>query len=454
MKFFWTTKTMKPLYSLLKRYDNSLKNLEETINTCSCRHIKIGDQIQELLLEKILEVVIIRDALQKELEITEASPGNLLQVSKLDRKLSANLSKLAKNKYITWSVRRYLLTQLEAIRNVSNPAAKSWWWFLNIPVHGWDRWDFTWNTLTFIWLVSIFSLFTDIASRFLTGGAGLGIEGSFAVICQSILVLASGGSLTTTGQKVVENTLKKWKIPKNWWQETKFVAASLLLVFFILFRSYLPEIAHVYNNEGRKDYENGHLDSAESKYKRAIELTPDYEVAHYNLGELYEDLQDFKQAQQHYNLSVQIGFPPAINNLARLYILSEKVPVRNAVNLLKKGISQLENELQFSEIQGKEQIQYSLFKNLGWARLKQERYQEAKDALKIAINIEPKNASAYCLLSQVLEKLDSKQKDLEDLKEVLFNCINSQTNPNNPEEDEWVYQAQQNMDALTSNSSN
>ena len=98
----------------------------------------------------------------------------------------------------------------------------------------------------------------------------------------------------------------------------------------------------------------------------------------------------------------------------------------------------------FSSIKGKEQIQYSLLKNLGWARLKQGRYEEAKDALEAAttIDLSQKPASAYCLLAQALEELDNNK---ESLKEALFNCENHSPNPNNPEEEEWVYQAQQKL---------
>jgi TolA-binding protein len=67
-----------------------------------------------------------------------------------------------------------------------------------------------------------------------------------------------------------------------------------------------------YNNSGFQDYLNGRLDSAEKKYKRAIELYPDYTEAHYNLGLLYEDLQNLERARTEYGLAVQSGFPRRI----------------------------------------------------------------------------------------------------------------------------------------------
>ncbi len=441
--FLSTTKLKSQLDSLLERYHNDLKSLEETIK-------KSSSVQREQLVQKILAVLITRDALQKQLEEVEASAKILLRLSELDSSLRKQITLLSKK--VNPKVRRYILTQLEDIRKVSNPSSELWWWFPKIPVHSWDRFDLAWDILTLIWLTSIFSLFKDIASRFLSGGVGLGIFGSFAVIFQSILALASGGALTQTGQKLVESTLKHWGVPRDWWQETKFGAASLLLLIFIGFRLSLPQIAIKYNNSGLQDYHEGQLDSAESKYKRAIKLKPNYTQAHYGLGLLYEDLQDFKQAQTQYSLAIQSGFPPANNNLARLYILSKidhPKPYPAAVNLLLKGIYQLENEQKFRQIKGKKQIQYDLLKNLGWARLKQERYEEAKDAFEAAITIEniPKKAAAYCLLSQALEKLDNKQ---ETWQKALVNCLQYPISPNNPEEDEWVYQAQQKIKTLKS----
>jgi tetratricopeptide (TPR) repeat protein len=68
------------------------------------------------------------------------------------------------------------------------------------------------------------------------------------------------------------------------------------------------------------------------------------------------------------------------------------------VNLLSKGIANLEaNE----QIQPKEGIRYSLYKNEGWARFKQGRYEEAKAYLEVALaqaEVEPKRLLIVCWL--------------------------------------------------------
>jgi uncharacterized protein HemY len=57
-------------------------------------------------------------------------------------------------------------------------------------------------------------------------------------------------------------------------------------------------------------------------------------------------------------------------------------------------------------------VRYSLFKNLGWVRLEQKRYEEAEGWLKGAIGLsqQPKAvkvvnpSSVHCLLAKVLER--------------------------------------------------
>ena len=331
---------------------------------------------------------------------------------------------------------------MAAVRELRHPTERAWWWFQPLPIHGWNRFDPAWKLLTLTWLTATFSLLTDISSRFLSGGPGT--LGAFVVIFQSLIALAGSGTLTKSGQATVEKTLKRWKIPRHWWQEVKFGGASLLLLFFVGFRLALPRIAIEYNNSGFQDYDSGRLDSAESKYERALKLNPDYTEAHYNLGLLYEDLQDLGRARTQYSFAVQSRFAPAHNNLARLEILAENEAA--AVNLLQKGIGILEADDQFFE--GKEQVRYSLYKNLGWARLQQQRYPDAQFWLERAISVqalEPQ-AAAHCLLAQALDAQDRKQPALDAWK----HCNTYARNPNAPEEDAWIETAKQRLEAAGS----
>ncbi len=403
---------------------------------------------EQFLVKKVLEVLVARDALQKQLENTETPAESLVKVSKLDRDLRKQFEAFSRK--ICQDKRRKILTQLEDLQNVCEPQKKAWWWFPKIYIRWWERFDLAWDTLAFLWLVATFSLLTDISSRFLSGGADL--FGFSAVIFQSALALASGGTLTTTGQAVVENTLKRWKIPRHLWEEAKFIAASLLLLIFVSLRLSLPKIALVYSNFGLRDYQAGRLTSAQSNYKRALALNPNDGRTHFYLGSLYEEFQDFKSARTEYQIAIKSRFDAAYNNLARLHILDKNY--NDAAYLLRllevnPSIKLADNKI----------VHYTLHKNMGWVRLEQGLQTqdktsvdvflaEAKANLETAIDLARENqlsqkqqASAHCLLAQVLEAQgdDSKQVQKEWEYCLDYNPVRT------PEEDAWKIKAQQRL---------
>ncbi|NER85165.1 MAG: hypothetical protein F6K42_37815, partial [Leptolyngbya sp. SIO1D8] len=93
--------------------------------------------------------------------------------------------------------------------------------------------------------------------------------------------------------------------------------------------------------------------------------------------------------------------------------------------------------------------QYNLYKNLGWARLLQERYEEAAFPLQAAIGVTqrpeavaeiPNPASAYCLLAQVQERQGEQMAALES----WANCYRLGKSTH-PDEDIWGFQACQQL---------
>ncbi|NEO90821.1 MAG: tetratricopeptide repeat protein [Moorea sp. SIO3G5] len=201
-------------------------------------------------------------------------------------------------------------------------------------------------------------------------------------------------------------------------------------------------LSNLYNDQGYKNHNQGKLGIAEENYKRAIELNPDNVDAHYNLGNLYEDLQQFDKARTEYLLAVKGDMPEAYNNLARLLIKKKEYP--QAVALLKRGILQASKQDSFPE------VKYNLFKNLGWARFHQgpDRDTEAEQALNTAIGIASNpdvakylsnRGSAHCLLAQVLQR----QKNPEAIQQWQQCCQLGSTL--NPDEDTWLNLAHKNL---------
>ncbi|MEQ9372089.1 MAG: serine/threonine-protein kinase [Coleofasciculus chthonoplastes F3-SA18-01] len=160
---------------------------------------------------------------------------------------------------------------------------------------------------------------------------------------------------------------------------------------------------------------------AKEQFNQALNLQPNAETRatiHYNLGILYEDDENFEQALAEYKRAMQdngyVGID-ATNNFARLQIWQQ----RNydvAVNLLVKALQRTET-IDLDEAE-KNSLQSVLYKNLGWARLEQNRDQDAENYLQKAIKLDNKQAAPHCLLAQVW------QNQVDNTKALIYwkNC--------------------------------
>ena len=368
--------------------------------------------------EQVLAVLKARDEVQAAL-VDKAGdrPENLIRVIELDRRLKRQSARVAQ------------AVKLADWRASLQPSDKAWWWFIEAPPGRWDRFDWLWTALTILCLTVSLGLVADITSRFLSGGPDT--WAALTLVGQSVLtLLAAGGALTLAGQEAIKRMLVSLKIPTCFWHEVKLGLPVLLLAGLVRLRLSLPDIAIWYNDQGLQNYQAGQLTSAQFDYQRAIKLNPDYLQAHYNLGVLYEDLQQIDKARTEYLAAVQGGLDAAHNNLARLNILAENYSA--AVPLLKKGLSLTKDD----------EVRYDLHKNLGWVRLQQERYEEAIIELQAAIALSGDKAPAHCLLAQVLEKQD----DSAGAQREWESCL-SLADPLRPDEDTWIGMARQRLTA-------
>ena len=414
--------------------------------------------------QQALEILCARDALNNALTQEPFIAAELLEcIHELDAQLQQHKQRIDQ------------ALELSSYRHSLPAKPKGWWWYLDQqrPPHRLDRYDWVFKGLTFGgWSVSL-ALLVNIASRFLSGGPD--VVGTFAIIVPSLITLLKAKSdLTEEEQKDNDfsEALKKgfeallitWKVPKFLHAETKFCSTMALLLGLLGFWYNLPTISAIYNQRGFDHYKAGELSSAEADYQRAIALDPDNANAHYNLAVVYEHWLQLKKSKQEYQLAGSGNIPRAYNNLARLYIREGDYP--EAVNLLVEGLKLTTEQSVYPE------DQYNLYKNLGWARFKQNRDDEAKIALEKAIKIAknpdvakylPNRASASCILAQVLERQKKPEAAKESLKQ-WENCRNliignpSISKPNQwldlandlgignpwiPEEDTWLHLANQ-----------
>ena len=382
-------------------------------------------------IEQVLAVLNARDAVQKALKQEKSIPNSRLQkVIELDEYLRNNAEG------ITRAINGKTANKLQSWRESIQPSAEAWWWNLDdIAPHPWDRWDWLWISLSIAGWTANISLLVNIATRFL--GAGVGLLGAAAVTLPSILALLQAGSqFTKTGQEGLDKLLDK-KIPQQYHQEVKLASTLVMSGALVMFWLSLPSISDWYNRNGLKNYDDKNLGTAEQDYLKAISLNSDNIEAHYNLGNLYEDWQDLEKAKKEYQIAISGDLPSAYNNLARLYLQEKKYP--QAASLLAQGLSLAHKK------NSEPEIKYSLFKNLGWVRFKQDRNAEAQFALQAAVSIlnEKDNikyisnpAAAYCLLAQVLEKQKNpaitEWRKCAELGSTL-----------NPDEDSWLHTAQE-----------
>jgi tetratricopeptide (TPR) repeat protein len=423
---------------------------QSTLSQLATRYHELTQILQNnkdvLPLEQVLDCLVSRDRITYVL-IREGPPEAELVhlITTGDQRLKELAGSLSQIK------------EIEVWRDSLKPPSEAWWWHLSppIPLPGFfDRFGWLWSSLALTCLILAVSLALDISSRFLSGGPDT--WGAFVIIAQAALTLLTTRSvLTNAGQEAAKRMLSSLKFPRRFWEEAGATVALLLLGALLIFRLSLPQIAMLYNNSGLASYCAGQLSSAQHAYERALKLNPDYVEAHYNLGLLYEDLQDFDQTRAHYQIAVQGGLDLAYDRLAHLYILDKEYAA--AVSFLLAGRQQVEqarvksqpvrcrlasaltNQDPVKET-SVEAVKYNLLKNLGWARLGQERYDEAISYLQEAISLAGDQAPAYCLRAQALEG----QGDQAGAQVDWENCL-KYASSSNADEDTWIGLARQRL---------
>jgi tetratricopeptide (TPR) repeat protein len=396
-----------------------------------------GKKGKKITSSQVLEILVERDSVERAIA-DDGSRMTLIRVQRLldlDERLRKSAGRLV------WMVGE---RQIERWRSSLQPEEKAWWWWLDRVVveHPLNRLDGGWRLLMVAGWTANITLMVNLAARFLSGGVGLAEVAAIAV--PSVLgVLQVGSEFTKSGKEEFDRFLGVIRVPQQWQEEIKLVITLGILVGLCGLWLQLPEFSKIQSREGLKSYQGGELGDAEQIFQKAISLDSDNADAHYNLGNLKEDLQQFDVAKKEYLIAIAGNFPDAYNNLARLYLKEKKYP--EAAALLRQGIDLLK-ERQDRQEKIDLKVQYDLHKNLGWVRLEQKRYDEAEDFLMTAValgsspeareSVNP--SSAHCLLAQVLER----QK--QPAREQWTKCqqLGSVTNP---DEDPWLYEAQKKL---------
>lgn len=425
-----TLQPKRPFCELLSAYEAAI-DLLSTLASLS-QNEQANEQAKV-----ILTVLLARDEIQTHLLQGGITAEDILKLKSLDAKLETHQTVIQSFSHVPqW-------------RNLYGPSEEAWWWKVSPPaakVRA-SQYDWLWNGLSVAFLAVSASLIKNTASRF--WGGDLASAGTLTLAAQSTLTLIVGkGVLTKAGREGWEKFLRQRGIAEHHWQEWSCGAAAGVLLVIGSLHAFLPAIAITYNNRGENHYLDNRLASALGNYQVALNLRPDYPEAHYKLGLVYEDLQQEDEAIAAYRFVVErdvesvdeLIWLKANNNLARLYILQGDT--RDAVPLLIQSLNAVMAETSTTDATFAK-INYSLLKNLGWARLVQTRYSEAETHLDEAIRLlettlPPETAvrnrgSSYCLMAQVLDA----QARTVDADRVWETCL-IEANIGNPDEDTWI----------------
>jgi DNA-binding winged helix-turn-helix (wHTH) protein/Tfp pilus assembly protein PilF len=215
------------------------------------------------------------------------------------------------------------------------------------------------------------------------------------------------------------------------WIRLWLIASAIILFFVGAFFLARSPIAQFYNNRGVRLQQNGELAMAIERYKLAILFNPSYAEAHYNLADAYEEIPDYDRAAQEYKSAIEadLRFYEAYNNLSRLYILQRR-DYGAALRLLDRAMSLKPKE---------PAVQYSLYKNYGWATFELNQMGQAQQSLKSAIALAPERGAAHCLLAKVLEGQGKVAAALPEWESCAADTSLSEVEP------EWHNEAQERL---------
>ena len=188
-----------------------------------------------------------------------------------------------------------------------------------------------------------------------------------------------------------------------------------------------PNLALGIDNFGKANHYTNPL-IAKTSYKLAALINPTNGEAYYNLSFLCDQLNEDECAREAMKQAVWRGLPEAYAQISRSLILKNKL--EDALKVIGMCLEQTQYD----------GVKSACFKNRGWLRLKQKRYDAAETDLRKAISLSNKTPEAQCLLAQVLEAKGKPQEALTHWQQTLKSA-----NSSIPKQDECIEMAKERL---------
>jgi CHAT domain len=189
-----------------------------------------------------------------------------------------------------------------------------------------------------------------------------------------------------------------------------------------------PKLADQINTFGMKNHRSNQFLIAKVSYNLAALINPTNGESSYNLSELCKDLSDRQCEREAMQSAVWLGIPEAHAQISKFFLRDNKP---------EAALGAIALCLQNAKQNG---LKSSCFKNRGWVRFTQQRYDAAEADLRQAISLSNKTPEAQCLLAQVLEAKGKPQAALTHWQETLKSA-----NSSIPEQDECIEMAKERL---------
>ena len=216
---------------------------------------------------------------------------------------------------------------------------------------------------------------------------------------------------------------RQFTLPNKLMQRASISLATLAIGYPLVG----PNLALAIDNFGKANHYTNPL-IAKTSYKLAALINPTNGEAYYNLSFLCDQLNEDECAREAMKQAVWRGLPEAYAQISRSLILKNKL--EDALKVIGMCLEQTQYD----------GVKSACFKNRGWLRLKQKRYDAAETDLRKAISLSNKTPEAQCLLAQVLEAKGKPQEALTHWQQTLKSA-----NSSIPKQDECIEMAKERL---------
>ncbi|BBD63181.1 serine/threonine protein kinase (plasmid) [Nostoc sp. HK-01] len=193
-------------------------------------------------------------------------------------------------------------------------------------------------------------------------------------------------------EPAASDSVSKFYVEQAW---TRNITPEDARKYYELAIKFNPKNDTAYNNLALLCQQLQDFQCVNDNYAKVFKLKPDKWESRYGLGSFYDDLGKYDLAEEQYKLAIKSSelALDAVSNLARIKNLQGEYNV--AIDTAWQGLKKAKDP----------GLKAALYKSIGWAKLEQGKYSEAKKYLEQAQKLDIQRTDTYCLLAKTEEAL-------------------------------------------------